>query len=184
MNLASELHDLLFEPEVTSPLKTLDLPLGGSKSPVDALALLIDFLTVSDAGNSVEKLADAAIGADETGEKTIEALRSGLKITRRITGNKAASLGLHPAVYFSNDKGRHSRFLFLGMCALIAEKLRDNDGRWFREFTLARKKTEEFLIANKSVIGIVCKILAGRRAFRACGECFGSDRSGNRRCKP
>jgi hypothetical protein len=26
---------------------------------------------------------------------------------------------LHPAVYFTNDKGKHNRFLFLGIVALI-----------------------------------------------------------------
>ncbi len=44
---AKELHDLLFEPETTVPLKTLEVPLGGSISPVDALALLIEFLTIA-----------------------------------------------------------------------------------------------------------------------------------------
>jgi hypothetical protein len=36
VKLAGELHRIMFEPEVSTPLKTLDLPLAGSKSPVDA----------------------------------------------------------------------------------------------------------------------------------------------------
>jgi hypothetical protein len=43
VSLASRLFRILFVPEVTTPLKTLDLPLGGSSSPVDALAVLVDF---------------------------------------------------------------------------------------------------------------------------------------------
>ena len=171
-SLAADLHRLLFEPEVTTPLKTLDLPLGGSKSPVDALAVLIDFLAVADARVNIEKLADAAIPPDDSGDKTVEIMRSGLQIAHRITGNGSESLGLHPAVYFSNDKGKHSRFLFLGVCALIAEKLRNNDGGWFRKFTLARSITERFLIANKSLIGIVLQNLSKRTRVSRMREMF------------
>ena len=51
VRLASDLHRIIFEPEATTPLKTLDLPLGGSASPVDALAVLIDFLTITNSDN-------------------------------------------------------------------------------------------------------------------------------------
>lgn len=34
VRLAGQLHELIFEPKATTPLKTLDLPLGGSKSPL------------------------------------------------------------------------------------------------------------------------------------------------------
>ncbi|HEY4983298.1 MAG TPA: HNH endonuclease signature motif containing protein [Pseudolabrys sp.] len=161
VKLAGELHKIIFEPEVTTPLKTLDLPLGGSKSPVDAMAVLIDFLIVSDAkGGTGDKFDPSVYINDESGEKTIEVLRGGLQIARRITGDLPASLGLHPAVYFSNDKGKHNRFLFLGMCALIVERLRANDDGWFRKFTQARQRVESFLLANKSVIGIVLQNLS------------------------
>jgi hypothetical protein len=174
VKLASELHRIMFEPEVTTPLKTLDLPLAGSKSPVDALAVLIDFLTVVDPTSDLEKLADdpKLTISDETGDKTIDVLKSGLKIANRITGNSSESLGLHPAVYFSNDKGKHSRFLFLGMCALVAERLRDNDGGWFKKFTRARKGMEEFLVANKSVVGIVLQNLGKKTRIPRMREMF------------
>ncbi|MDR7035237.1 DUF262 domain-containing protein [Mesorhizobium sp. BE184] len=174
IKLAGELHRTLFDPESTAPLKTLDLPLAGSKSPVDALAVLIDFLTVSDTRANIERLADdpSVTATDDTGDLTIRALKSGLKIAHRITGNSPESLGLHPAVYFSNDKGKHSRFLFLGFCALIAEKIKNNDGGWFRKFTNARKDVEVFLIANKSVIGIVLQNLGKKTRVPRMKEMF------------
>lgn len=174
VEIAGELHRIIFEPEVTTPLKTLDLPLGGSASPVDALAVLIDFLIVADRrSDNTAKLADPSLYEDdESGEKTIEILNDGLRIANRITGNSAESLGLHPAVYFSNDKGKHSRFLFLGMCALISEKLKDNDGGWFKKFTLARKLVEKFLLTNKSVIGIVLQNLGKRTRIPKMREMF------------
>jgi hypothetical protein len=37
-DLSKNLYSCFFEPEIDVPLKTLDVPLGGSVSPVDALA--------------------------------------------------------------------------------------------------------------------------------------------------
>ena len=55
--------------------------------------------------------------------------------------------------------GKHSRFLFLGMCAAIERKLANNDSGWFKKFTLARPYVEKFLLEHKSVIGIVLQNL-------------------------
>ncbi|SFK83797.1 GmrSD restriction endonuclease domain-containing protein [Rhodanobacter glycinis] len=153
-SLAGEFYELLFEPESTTPLKTLDVPFGGSVSPVDALSLLIEFLTISSNRQPValpiEKYAD-----DDTGEKTIDVLTRSLQILNRITGNSPGSLGLHPAVYFYNERGKYNRFLFLGMTALITEKIRNNDGSFFKKFTSARGMAEKFLVENKSLIAFV-----------------------------
>ncbi|HEV8693222.1 MAG TPA: DUF262 domain-containing protein, partial [Lysobacter sp.] len=68
---ASELYDLLFEPEASTPIRTLDVPFGGSVSPVDALALLIDFLSIAGssgaAPNSVDRDPD-----DHDGTATVQ----------------------------------------------------------------------------------------------------------------
>jgi hypothetical protein len=155
---AQELNRILFQPEAASPIKTLDLPLGGSASSTEALAVLIDFLAVANSDGADDASADV-FSEDSEGDKTIEALKRGLRIANRITGNSAQSLGLHPYVYFSNEKGKHSRFLFLGMCALVAMKLRNNDDGWFRKFTESREDVETFLLENKSIIGIVLQNL-------------------------
>jgi hypothetical protein len=47
--------------------------------------------------------------------ETVQVLKNSLNVLERITGNEPKSLGLHPAVYFYNEKGKYSRFLFLGM---------------------------------------------------------------------
>jgi hypothetical protein len=159
VRLAGELNRIIFEPQVTRPLKTLNVPHGGPSSPVDALAVLIDYLTVSNSTSPVKFDEPLSYADDESGDRTIEVLRSGLKIANRITGNSGESLGLHPAVYYLTEQGKHSRFLFLGMVATIAEKLRNNDDGWFRKFTMARKAVETFLIDHKSLIGIVLQNL-------------------------
>lgn len=152
--LAAEVYRLLFEPEATTPIKTLDVPFGGAVSPVDALSLLIELLTITGSRQttplSIEKSAD-----DEEGSATLRVLTNSFEILCRITGNTPGSLGLHPAVYFYNERGKYSRFLFLGMASLIAERTMNNDKEFFRNFTKNRKLMERFLIDNKMTIGLV-----------------------------
>jgi hypothetical protein len=153
-DLAEKFHELLFDPEVEPPIKTLDLPLGGSVSPVDALSLLIEFLTIS-ANRTPDTLQIDGYPDDETGSGTITAFKNSLQILNRITGNTPGSLGLHPAVYFYNERGKYARFLFLGLTTLISDKIRNNDNQFFKDFTLAREKIEKFLIQNKSLITLL-----------------------------
>lgn len=151
---AAEFFELLFEPESNLPLKTLDVPFGGSVSPIEALSLLIDFLTIS-GSRSLETLSIDKYPNDETGAATIGVLRQSLQILNRITGNSAGSLGLHPAVYFYSERGKYNRFLFLGMAALLTERVRNNDQQFFKTFTRARRAVESFLVDNKSLISLV-----------------------------
>lgn len=169
---ASELYRIIFEPQITTPLKTLDVPHAGPASPVEALAMLIDFLIVCNSSLPGDLDNVAAYPNDETGEQTIDILRAGLRVANRITGNSAESLGLHPAVYFMNEQGKHSRFLFLGMVATISDKLRNNDSAWFRKFTEARSVIEKFLIEHKSLIGIVLQNLNKTARTRRMRDMF------------
>jgi hypothetical protein len=157
--LAKKLHDLLFVPETRTPLKSLDVPVGGSVSPVDALALLVDFLTI--ACNRQAKLKTISEYEDDvSGQATVEVLQDSLSVLARIVGNNDGSLGLHRGIYFYNERGKYSRFLFLGMVALIADKVRNNDSQFFKKFTKVRAAVEDFLIDNKSLIGIVLQNMA------------------------
>lgn len=162
---------MLFEPEADTPLKTLELPLGGSLSPVDALSLLIEFLAIAGSrdqdGKVIEKYAD-----DDSGTGTVAVLKNSLQVLNRITGNSPGSLGLHPAVYFYNERGKYSKFLFLGMASLIQDKLRNNDSNFFKKFTTARRRVEEFLIDNKSLIGIILQNLSKGQRIPKMRELF------------
>lgn len=154
-----EFNERIFEPEASEPLKTLELPLGGSVSPVDALGLLIDFLTIAGTREKDGKLIDE-YEDDVDGSATVNVLKNGLQVLNRMAGNQAASLGLHPAVYFYNERGKYSRFLFLGLTAAIQDALRNNDAGFFKNFTTARNRVEQFLVDNKSLIGIILQNLS------------------------
>lgn len=149
---ALELHKLLYQPEINEPIKTLDLPLGGSASPIAALNLLMDFITIAAREANSEEKDWAINNPDDDGTATLETLKKCTNVMRRITGNGAASLGLHPAVYFYNHRGKHSDHLFLAVTRVFARAIQDNNKDFFKKFTKCRKALEDFLIANKPII--------------------------------
>ncbi|MFK3788640.1 DUF262 domain-containing protein [Pseudomonas piscis] len=170
-SLANELHRLLFNPESQIPLKTLDVPLGGSVSPVDALALLIDFLTIASC-RTLEPISVDKYDDDKTGVQTINSMKRSLEVLKRITGNFPGSLGLHPAVYFYNERGKYSRFLFLGMILLVAKKVMSNDDEFFKKFISARVHVENFLIANKSIITLLLQNMSKKQRVPKMADMF------------
>ena len=146
------LHRLLFDPEIKKPIKTLDLPLSGSKGIRTALQILIDFISIANSNQQrgVIKLEDYP--DDINGDGTLDVLKKTISLASRITGNDRGSLGLHPAIYFYGPTGRHSSAMFLGTASLINEKLDQNNKSFFTKFTKVRCKLEEVLITNKDLI--------------------------------
>lgn len=171
-NLAASFYKLVFEPESETPLKTLDVPLGGSVSPVDALALLLEFLSIAGSREPSHKSISGYVD-DESGDETVRVLSRSLEIVNRVTGNSAGSLGLHPAIYFYNEKWKYSRFLFLGMSSLLTEKIRNNDSEFFKRFTRSRRKLEEFLVENKSLITNILQNLGKTQRVPKLRSLFG-----------
>lgn len=167
--LASDANKLLFQPEIKSPvIRTLELPLGGSASTLDALSLLMKLLSITDGTqtNRRPKLGDT--GDDDDGTMTVATLKNTLKILERISGPDAGSLGLHPAVYFYSDRGKYLPDLFLGMVYLIKGQILNSNSKFFKEFTYSRAKIEEFLISNKQLLTqILQQIRSASRIERA-----------------
>lgn len=149
---AKELNGLLFQPELKQPIKTLDLPLGGAVSPLNALHLLMRLVCVSNTPQGEVVKGIESFPKDTDGAETIKALQGCLNVLRRVTGNSGESLGLHPAVYFYSDRGKHSADLFLGVCRLVAIKLSNNDGEFFKKWIAARPSVEEYLIQKKPLL--------------------------------
>lgn len=159
---ASELHRVLFEPELNRPVKTLDLPLGGSKGVRAALEVLIEFMVIANRNqeNKPARLQD--YNDDVTGAATVEVLRRSKRLVNRITGNTTGSLGLHPAVYFYGPSGVHSGPMFMGTVALVARKLVNNDQTYFKKFTSVRALVEKVLIEQKDLIATILQRLVSK----------------------
>jgi hypothetical protein len=150
--LAKRIHGTLFQPEFDTPIKTLDLPLGGSTGVRAALQVLIEFslAAVRNQAGEPKSLKDQEDDSDGTATK--DCLTRSLKLAERMTGNENGSLGLHPAIYFYGPSGRHLSQMFLGISILISRKLINNDNQFFDKFTRVRSRLESTLIEHKDLI--------------------------------
>jgi hypothetical protein len=170
--LSRQAYELLFEPESSTPLRTLDVSFGGPVSPVDALSLLIEFLTIA-GERSAQPLTLARSNEDKIGDATISVLKKALEVLNKITGNSPGSLGLHPAIYFYNERGKYSRFLFLGMVTLLTEKIRNNDSHFFKKFSKSRTHVERFLVENKATITLLLQNMSKGQRVPQMHSLFG-----------
>jgi hypothetical protein len=162
-DLSQKLHSTLFEPEMKTPIRNLDLPLGGSKGLRTALQIIIEYLSIA-CITQTEKQNSITYGTDDdNGDQTIMVLRRAEKLTNRITGNDKGSLGLHPAIFYYGPTGIHSSPLFLGTARFISDKLCNNDGDFFRKFSQSRSKVEVALIENKELIATILQKLGSNK---------------------
>lgn len=152
---SKELHTTLFEPEIKRPIKTLDLPLGGSKGVRTALQVLIDFILIATRNQQGFPKEISDLQNDIEGQATVETLRRTARLSKRVTGNDSGSLGLHPAIYFYGPSGRHSSAMFMGLMTLISKRIIENNNKFFFDFTYAREKLEEILITKKDLIATI-----------------------------
>ncbi len=149
--LSKEIYQLYFRPELETPVKTLQLPLSGTASTLDSLAIIIRLLSITEATDKKVRITLKDSLADKNGTSTVAVLKNCLKVLNRITGNNDSSLGLHHAVYFYSERGRPIPEFFLGMAFLIKMKLLDNDSAFFKKFTKVRPELENYLIQNKQI---------------------------------
>jgi len=152
---AKSLHSVLFDPEIKRPIKTLDLPLGGPKGIRTALQVLIDLILIAIRNQQGHPKDIDSLPDDLDGTATLKVLSKALMLAKRLTGNDAGSLGLHPAVYFYGPTGRHSGPMFMGTVSLIGKKLSNNDQTFFQKFTDVRAKLETVLIDQKDLIATI-----------------------------
>jgi hypothetical protein len=163
--LAREIYDILFDPELKTPIKTLDLPVAGQGYSVETVKLILEFVNFSNKirpsmwiepdvptkrkPKEADRLAD-----DVDGTETVNFLRVVKRIASRIAGNNPSSLGLHPVVYFYGENGRYQSSTFLAVVALIME-LESTNG--FVAFTDARSRFEEFLLTHKDYVNQIVR---------------------------
>lgn len=164
---AKKLHAALFDPELKTPIKTLDLPLGGPKGVRTALQVLIELMLIANQGQDGLPKEVSALPDDPDGSATGGVLDKTLSLMRRLTGNEGGSLGLHPAVYFYGPTGRHSSAMFMGTVKLVAEKLANNDKEFFKTFSNVRSKLEILLVDHKDLMAtILQKHISSKRVDR------------------
>jgi hypothetical protein len=113
--LAEEINEILFAPKLQTPIKTLDIPIGGKLYSAQTLPLILDFLNiVNDIDSNNKDILD-----DETGERTIQILNNIRKVVYRLNSNHPSSLGLHPIIYFYSQDGRHKTASFFAIVDFV-----------------------------------------------------------------
>ena len=146
-SIAREVYDALFDPPLTVPIKTLDLPVAGRGYSGRTVRLLFDYVNI--ANDLATEASQAVIAKDETGEETVSYLKKVKRIATRLTTTEARSLGLHPAVYFYRPTGRYRPAGFLAAVTLV-KHLEETDG--FFRFTSLRKDFEEIILSFHPLI--------------------------------
>lgn len=144
--VATELHNLLFDPPLNYPIKTVDLPVGGAVYSATALRMVYDFIALCVSTPSTED--------DKHGQKTIDYLAQARRVMYLLCSNQPSSVGLHPAVYFYSWTGKQQPILFLTMAELMVDLERDKKLPLFIE---VRAKFEEFLVNNRSLLNQVVR---------------------------
>jgi hypothetical protein len=136
--LAKEINRILFNPKLQTPIKTLDIPIGGKLYSAATLPLILDFVNIVN-----QDFNNKGINDDLTGEATIQILKNIRKITYRLNGNHSSSLGLHPAVYVYSKDGRHKAASFLAVVDFVMEL---DKQKKVNDFIEVRERFESFLI--------------------------------------
>lgn len=112
--LATNINTILFNPKLDTPIKTLDIPIGGRLYAASTLPLILDFVNISNGINAKSKIDN-----DITGEATKNILKLTLQIARLINSNHPSSLGLHPVIFFYSKDGRHKPALFYAIVKFL-----------------------------------------------------------------
>ena len=144
--LAHEVNSVLFAPKLETPIKTLDIPIGGKVYSAQTLPLILDFVNIV---NDIPADFKTSLNDDATGEATINLLRQTRKIAWRINSNHPSSLGLHPIVYFYSHEGRHKVASFYATLSFIKEL--EKKGA-LNDFVRVRALFENILLQNDHLI--------------------------------
>lgn len=144
--IAADIHELIFDPSLRYPLKTLDLPAGGSVYSGTALRMVFDLISLS--------VGTADTADDEEGVRTIDYLKRTRRVMRMVLSNHPSSLGLHPAIYFYSWTGKQQPILFLVMATLLVKLGRNKQ---IDAFIGLRSRFEDFLVLNRSLLNQVIR---------------------------
>lgn len=133
-DLALKINTILFNPKLDTPIKTLDIPIGGKLYSAATLPLILDFVNIT---NNIDK---AKLRDDEEGSETIKLLKRTLKFANLINSNHPSSLGLHPVIYFYSKEGRHKTAMFYAITKFVIDLEQKNKLNTFTDIRAALEK--------------------------------------------
>jgi hypothetical protein len=132
-------YNLLFEPALVRPIKTLDLPICDKSN--NFLTLVYDYIGFINNDNNKD---------DIDGSKTVECLRKVERIAQLFSSNSPGSYGLHPILYCYSNRGNFRTAAFYGAIEFV-KTLSGNPNK-LKLFINNRKEFETFIFENDNVI--------------------------------
>ncbi|TEB15177.1 hypothetical protein Psfp_02353 [Pelotomaculum sp. FP] len=139
-SISETIHDLLFEPGIVRPIKTLDLPICDKSN--NFLTLVYDYIRFINVGDSEKN--------DEDGTKTIECLKKAERIARLFSSTSPGSYGLHPILYCYSNRGNFRPSSFYGAIEFV-KTITDKPPK-LKLFIKNRKAFETFIFENDAII--------------------------------
>ncbi|MFY7806488.1 MAG: GmrSD restriction endonuclease domain-containing protein [Limnoraphis robusta] len=137
--IAEEIHKILFEPKLQTPIKTSDVPVCGKVYSAQTLTMILDFVNIV---NKID-FNNKGLDDDTTGEATFKFLKKVRKIAYQLNSNHPSSLGLHPMIYFYSNDGRYRTVSFFAVVDLV---MRLEQNKKINDFIEVRESFEKFLI--------------------------------------
>jgi len=145
-SLAQDCYRLLFEPQLSYPIKSLNLPAGGSVYASPTLRMVYDFVIMT--------LGTVTEDEDLTGSRTVEFLKRAKRAGELVLSNAPNSLGLHPAVYFYSWTGKQQPILFLTMAGVAIDLDRQHK---LDDFIDRRARLEQFIISYRTLLNQIVR---------------------------
>jgi len=164
--LAKEINEILFDPKLQTPIKTLDIPVGGKLYSAQSLPLIVEFVNiVNNIDSNTQQLDD-----DKNGEATIQFLKNVRKVAYRLNSNHSSSLGLHPIVYFYSQDGRHKTASFFAIVDFVMEL---EKRKKINDFVEVRERFEEFILEYDYLIQqINRKYRSAQKSYKYISKLF------------
>ena len=156
--IAKDINEILFSPKLNTPIKTLDIPIGGKLLSAQTLSLIYDFVNITKGNDSKETLSN-----DNDGTQTIDILYKTRDIARKINSIHPSSLGLHPIVYFYSLDGRHKTASFYAIVSFVMELYEKNI---IDDFLKVREDFESILMEYDFLVQQI------NRKYRSAGNSY------------
>lgn len=137
------IYNAIFEPEDADPERHTRLPPAGLAHTANGLRIALDLVNIT---NDVKQ---GDLGSDHTGTDTERYISKTYGVVKYVAGADAASLNLHPAVYFWGATGNHQPSIFLAVISFVQDLILQDE---LITFTLHRARFEEFMVGNSAIV--------------------------------
>ncbi|WP_082866194.1 GmrSD restriction endonuclease domain-containing protein [Marinomonas gallaica] len=159
--ISKEVHALIFQPKVSGPIHTLDVPLIKKHNSPQTNSFIFDLVKkCNDLNVKASNMPD-----DEDGVLTVNYLKNVRLFLRRLNSPHASSLGLHPLVYFYNKRGNHIYSSILAWVDIDKEIERSAQSKG--DFIKIRADLESFLLKYKHFVSTInAKYGSGMKSYK------------------